>query len=83
MAKYGMASCLVLLSPRSHWQTPIGVLQHMCDAACVCQAKINGAISHEVGGKSEGGADIVASDRFKEVAVSLPHGTSSQKQQDT
>ena len=45
MARYGMASCLVLLSPGSHWQTPISVLQNVCNAACMRQVEIHGAIA--------------------------------------
>ena len=74
MAKSGMASCLVLVSrPGSHWQAPIGVLQNVCNAACVRYVKIHGAIAQAVSGKGEHGADTIASD-IQKVAVKIPLG---------
>ena len=55
------ASCLVLVSrPGSHWQTPIGVLQNVRNAACMCQVQIHCAIAQKVRGKGKHGADAVA-----------------------
>ena len=66
MARYDMASCLVLGSrPGSHWQAPIGVLQNVCNAACVRQVKVDGAVAEEISGKGEHGANAVASDSKK------------------
>ena len=83
MAKSGMASCLVLVSrPGSHWQAPIGVLQNVCNAACVHKVKIHGAIAQKVSGKGEHRADTIASD-IQKVAVKIPlklNGAAMQKQ---
>ena len=74
MTKYGMASCLIFVSrPGSHWQAPIGMLQNVCNAACVRYVEIHGAIAQAVSGKGEHGADTIASD-IKKVAVKIPLG---------
>ena len=64
-------SSLVLLSPGSHWQTPIGVLQNVCNAARVSQADIHGTIAQQVSRKNEDEVNPVASE-FKRVAVKIP-----------
>lgn len=42
-----------------------GTLARTCNAACMRQVEIHGAIAQEVGGKSEHGADAIASDSNK------------------
>ena len=71
------ASSLVLVSrPGSHWQTPIGVLQNVRNAACMCQVEVHCAIAQKVRGKGKHGANAVASD-IKTVAVKIPRGLRS------